>query len=253
MGFIAAALMGLLLLSAVEDFPAWGDAHSPASDDRLSTYYIERTADDTTVPNIVTAVLADYRGYDTMFETVVIFTAGLAILAIIGLGNFRDSFVSHHKHQRIHVKEPSDLVIRITVRMLVPVIQLFALYVIAHGHHSPGGGFQGGVIFGASYVLMALSRDLHPVLKHFTPRIMITLACVGILIYAGIGALAMVQGGNFLDYGALDSLLGVDWRAARSLSMLGVEIGVAFTVSSVMVLIYAELSSGGKLSELEDQ
>ena len=68
--------MGGLLFYGALDFPIWGDPQSPASS-HLSPYYIEHTMSDTSVPNIVTSVLADYRGYDTMFETVVIFTAGI--------------------------------------------------------------------------------------------------------------------------------------------------------------------------------
>ena len=115
----------------------------------------------TLVPNMVTAVLADYRGYDTMFETVVVFIAGIAIFSILGVGTMkeaREGRVSPPAY--LGVIAPRDLIIRITCRLLVPVIQIFALYVLAHGHHSPGGGFQGGVIMAASFIMMDLSSDL---------------------------------------------------------------------------------------------
>jgi multicomponent Na+:H+ antiporter subunit B len=75
-------LVGGLLVGATADFPAWGDPNSPASF-HLSPHFIEKTMEETSVPNIVTAVLADYRGYDTMFETAVIFTAGLACFFLL--------------------------------------------------------------------------------------------------------------------------------------------------------------------------
>ena len=53
-----------------------------------------------------------------------------------------------------------DLIVTNTVRLIVPVIQIFALYVLAHGHVSPGGGFQGGVAMGASFILVALAWNL---------------------------------------------------------------------------------------------
>jgi len=53
-----------------------------------------------------------------------------------------------------------DVIIRTVARVLIPFIQLFALYVIMHGHHSPGGGFQGGVILGASFILYLLTHGL---------------------------------------------------------------------------------------------
>ncbi|MCP4848126.1 MAG: hypothetical protein GY899_09300, partial [Verrucomicrobiaceae bacterium] len=69
-GFVAVVVVGILLLAATGDFPGWGDAHSPASEGQVSSFYIEETVNETKVPNMVTAVLADFRGYDTMFETV---------------------------------------------------------------------------------------------------------------------------------------------------------------------------------------
>ena len=74
--------LGALLLVAVDDLPNWGQAHSPAND-YLSPYYIENSMAQTSVPNFVTSVLADYRGYDTMFETTVIFCAGITVLSLL--------------------------------------------------------------------------------------------------------------------------------------------------------------------------
>ena len=81
-GLVLAVFLGGLLIYGSFEFPLWGDPHSPAST-HVSPYYIENTLRDTSVPNIVTAVLADYRGYDTMFETIVIFTAGIACIFLL--------------------------------------------------------------------------------------------------------------------------------------------------------------------------
>ena len=62
--------------------PDWGDPQSPASI-HVSPRYIEKTVEETAVPNVVTSVLADYRGYDTLGETVVIFTAAMACILLI--------------------------------------------------------------------------------------------------------------------------------------------------------------------------
>jgi multicomponent Na+:H+ antiporter subunit B len=84
--FIYAAIIlatGLFLLYGVTDMPIWGDPESPASLN-VSPRYIERAFEETAVPNMVTAVLADYRGYDTLGETMVIFAAGVCCLLILG-------------------------------------------------------------------------------------------------------------------------------------------------------------------------
>ncbi|MBT5169437.1 MAG: hypothetical protein HOI15_14335 [Opitutales bacterium] len=245
LALIAIALTGWLLMSAVSDFPDWGDPHSPANSYRLSQGYITETFPETSVPNMVTAVLADYRGYDTMFETVVIFTAGIAIIAILRRYGPKDKVVPE---QKLYKKEP-DLIVETTCRLMIPIIQLFALYVVAHGHHSPGGGFQGGVIFGASFILLALARDLQAAQKWVPENRILNLAGIGIFIYSGFGFLCLLLGSNFLDYSILHKVMGVTPIEARSHSMLGVEIGVAFTVAAIMFSIYSNLASKGEMKE----
>ncbi len=79
---IAVCLTGALLIYGTLDMPDWGDPRSPASL-HVSPRYIDKTVEETSVPNMVTSVLADYRGYDTLGETTVIFTAGIACLLLI--------------------------------------------------------------------------------------------------------------------------------------------------------------------------
>ena len=194
------------------------------------------------MPNMVTAVLADYRGFDTMFETVVVFIAGLALFAILkSSSREKPSKLEHEVHA-----EP-DLIVTNTVRLIVPVIQIFAFYVLAHGHVSPGGGFQGGVLMGASFILVALSWDLDKALARFSINRCMTVAALGIFIYAGIGLFSMFLGGEFLDYAELEKVLPVSREMARYHAMLGVEIGVGFTVAAIMFALYANLSSRGRL------
>ncbi|MDA0261416.1 MAG: hypothetical protein O3A21_04370 [Proteobacteria bacterium] len=245
-GFIAVVVTGIMLLYAAGDFPAWGNSESPASKSPVSRHYITRGMAETAVPNMVTAVLGDYRSYDTLFETVVVFTAGIAIIGILGVARLTDR-ESIDPQPETQLADRDRIVIY-TCRLLIPVMQLFALYVVAHGHHSPGGGFQGGVILGASFILWAIARDLPTALRRVPPRRMILLAGTGVLIYAGIGALCALMGGRFLDFSTLHSLLpGTDAVMARSHGILGIEIGVAFTVSAIMFGIYTYLSSNGRL------
>lgn len=77
-------LFGLLLFFATTDFPPWGDPYQPASV-HVSPRYIEKSLSETGVPNVVTAVLADYRSYDTLFETSVIFTAAIVVIYLLGI------------------------------------------------------------------------------------------------------------------------------------------------------------------------
>ena len=93
-----------------------------------------------------------------------------------------------------------------------------------------------------------MAKGLNPVLERLPEKRYVKLAFVGVAIYAGFGVMCQFLGENFLDYGVLHVLMPAsDAAQARSHSMLGVEIGVAFTVSAIMFAIYANLSSKGEL------
>ena len=79
---------GAALVYATIDMPAFGDPNAPAND-YVGQEYVDRTASEIPMPNIVTAVLASYRGFDTMGETMVIFTAGVAVMLLLGAGSVR--------------------------------------------------------------------------------------------------------------------------------------------------------------------
>lgn len=269
-GLIIAVLSGVLLICATVDFPGWADPASPAST-HLSPHFIEKTMEETSVPNIVTAVLADYRGYDTMYETAVIFTAGLACFILLRIFVRKEPGDILYRHVltgvTVRVKEgaklppsenferidtmwtPPDLIIKTVCRLLIPFIQLFGLYVIAHGHHSPGGGFQGGVILGASIIMLSISQDLRTAVQRMREKLDAILSAVGVFLYAGTGALCLLLGLNFLDYSALASVLHCDPVTARSHGILIVEIGVGIAVMCTMIWIYNNVSSTGKYDE----
>lgn len=82
LSLIVVIITGAILIYGTLDMPEWGDPNSPASL-HVSPEYIQKTVDDTATPNIVTSVLADYRGYDTLGETTVIFTAGIACILLL--------------------------------------------------------------------------------------------------------------------------------------------------------------------------
>lgn len=79
---IGIPFLGLLLLYGAHDLPRFGDPASPAST-HVSPYYLEQSVSDTGTPNVVTSVLMDYRSFDTLIETVVIFTAGIACALLL--------------------------------------------------------------------------------------------------------------------------------------------------------------------------
>ncbi len=142
-----------------------------------------------------------------------------------------------------------DLIIKTAVRLMVPFAQLFGLYVIVHGHYSPGGGFQGGVILGAAFIMLALAFDLQTSKQYMTVRVNTVFSNLGAAIFVGVGALCAIFGGLFLDYSALDALIPMGPIEWRSFGIFLVEVGVGFAVMSIMLLLYWNLSSGGAMDE----
>ncbi len=142
-----------------------------------------------------------------------------------------------------------DIIIRTVARILIPFIQLYALYVIMHGHHSPGGGFQGGVILGASFILYLLTHGLEETKTRMSEVKATLFSSIGLLIFSGIGLLCLILGSNYLDYGELSTILKVIPAQARSLGILGVEIGVGIGVMAVMFSIFFDISTGGSIPD----
>jgi len=135
-----------------------------------------------------------------------------------------------------------DVILRVTTKVILPFMLLFAAYVQFHGDYGPGGGFQAGVIAGASIILYALIYGLGAATRLVPIAIVETLIPLGVLIYAGVGVYAMLNGGNFLDYSHLahDHVHGQEW------GVFLVEVGVFVTVSSTMLAIFYAFAGRGR-------
>ncbi len=132
-------------------------------------------------------------------------------------------------------EQPPDVIIKVVCRSLVPFIQLFGLYVIMHGHSSPGGGFQGGVTLAASFILLVLAEDRATLRPHLSLAVLNASTSAGVLLYAGLGVVCLALGANYLDYGLLP------FAEPRSTGMLVIEIGVGITVMAAMLSIFRDL------------
>lgn len=135
-----------------------------------------------------------------------------------------------------------NLILRITAKLLIPYIILFALYVQFHGDFGPGGGFQAGVIFSAAFILYTLIYGLETAQRVMPLRILQILASLGVLIYIGTGVMALLLGGEFLNY----SVLADAQVTGQHLGILMVELGVGITVASVMIMIFFLFAGRGR-------
>lgn len=133
-----------------------------------------------------------------------------------------------------------SIIVDMVCRALVPFIQLFALYVLAFGHYSPGGGFQAGAILAGSVLLTRLCLGRERSHRQFPPELGPTMAAIGLLIYSGIGLVGMLCGGQYLDYSKLP-IPGLEAPMLRYYGIMGIEMGVALGVCGIMVTIFDSL------------
>ncbi len=133
----------------------------------------------------------------------------------------------------------ADRIVALSARLVTPFIQLFALYVIFHGHYSPGGGFQGGAMLAASFLLIRLSIGTGAAQLQFRRNWGTPGSSIGTLVFLGTGLVVMFLGVNFLDYAGLP--LGLPEPELRNLGILVIEIGVALAVASTLTAIYDDL------------
>jgi multicomponent Na+:H+ antiporter subunit B len=219
-------ITGLVLVYGTLDMPHLGDPDAPVHQ-HVEPRYIEQSFEEVGMPNIVTSVLASYRGFDTLGEVVVIFAAGLGVLALLGgLGGgrhkARPSAMGHH------------VVLRVITKALVPLILLYALYIQFHGDYGPGGGFQAGVVFAAGIILYAVVIGLTKAEQVITPTFLRYMMGAGALIFGGTGVVSLLLGGNFLDY----NVLAHDPLHGQHYGIVAVEFGVGVTVAAVIISIF---------------
>ncbi len=131
---------------------------------------------------------------------------------------------------------------RVVTKLLFPFILLFALYVQFHGELGAGGGFQAGVIAAAAVILYGIIFGLSAAHRIAPPWLVEMLVPLGVLIYAGVGVVGLLLGGNYLDYFVLDP----DPVHGQERGIFWVEIGVLVTVSSTMIAIYYAFAGRGR-------
>ncbi len=235
-------ITGAVLVYGTLDLPPFGATDNPVHT-HVVPRYLEDSAKEIGIPNVVTSVLASYRGFDTFGETVVVFTAFIGVLTLLGVS----------LPPKTPATSPNDYppqpILPIMAKLLIPYILLFALYVQFHGDYGPGGGFQAGVIFAAGFILYALTFGLRESMQLVSPELIRVLAAIGVLLYGGTGIASLFLGGNFLNY----SVLAHDPLHGQHYGIIIIELGVGITVAAVMLSIYYSFMSRSKSLSANNQ
>ncbi len=235
---IVAVIMPFL---AFDILPVIGDPQS-APNTHVSDYYIEHAIEECNSPNMVTAVIVDYRAFDTMFETTVMFLAGLSVVIILA-NRPKKRIPAHSSLKRVRhsggrpVFETVNKDVMISV--IEPLILIYAIYVLFHGEVSLGGGFQAGALIGMTYLLdvMVVKRD-KPIFNLSKTKAA-AIAGFGPLIYALTGIVTILGGGLYLEYNKIP--LSVHQAELHSIGITAVEIGVTIGVAGTIITILSAL------------
>jgi len=234
-------LILLILLVAVgsSQISAWlptiGDHSAPAHQD-VSSYYIINAPGQTHSPNLVTAVLADYRAFDTLFETCVLFLSGTATLIIL---SSKEKVRKDNRTMKeiANKSEFGGRILDASFRIIVPMVMLYGLYVLFHGEVSLGGGFQAGALIASAHLLERLIPSFYTRIGNINEETAVIVAGIGAAIYAVTGMLSVFNGGNFLEYG----MFPFGHEGAGHLHSIGifmVECGVTVCVAAVIIDIF---------------
>jgi multicomponent Na+:H+ antiporter subunit B len=227
--FIAALFA--LLLYVVANMPTMGDADNPTNSSEVIERYLEKAEEETHVVNVITGIILNYRGYDTMGEVSVIFCALAAVLAVLGREK-RGKIYGYTDRSRV----PSSVIVKTMVSFLVPFIVLFSIYTILHGELSPGGGFQGGAIVGASMIIFTTIFGLYESSERIPQRIRAPLEGSAVITFFIVGVLGLIGGGNFLTYAWPDIASSLQPAVVVWLTIL-VEIGIGLGGAMVLISI----------------
>ena len=236
------AVTTLIMIYAPFDKPRFGDPEAPVHQ-HVAPWYIEKTPEFIDIPNVVTAVLGSFRGYDTLGEVFVVFTAGIGVLFLFS------ARPSNRRNVKRRVRtEPGQglrhyLVPRVVGRLLIPFILLFGLYVQFHGEYGPGGGFQAGAMVAAAIILYALLEGEPQALRALPLHTLTGLVAGGALLFGGVGVAGILLGSNFLDY----SVLAADPIAGQHLGLLLIEAGVGITVTGVLLSVFHAFAARGRV------
>lgn len=190
-----------VLLGAVADLPRFGSAENPINNE-VSERYIEKGLEETGAVNIVAGMILDYRAFDTLGESHVLFIAVCSVLILLKLNLDRDGRPTQEKldaeaHDRVY--EPkNDMILQRVASLIVPFILLFGIYNILNGHISPGGGFSGGAIMGAGLILYLNAFGFKKTSRFFSFKTFRIVSYAALTFYAVAKAYSFFTGANHL-------------------------------------------------------
>ncbi|MDD7729889.1 MAG: MnhB domain-containing protein [Clostridia bacterium] len=231
-----------VLLTAVSHMPQFGNADNPVNNE-VSERYIESGLQETGAVNIVTGMILDYRAFDTLGESHVLFIATCTVLILLRSDKKKgkDSIADMEANDRIY--EPkNDIILQTVARILVPPILIFGIYIILGGHLGPGGGFSGGAVIGAGLILYLNAFGFAKTERFFTAKTYKWMSFGALACYALAKSYSFYTGANHIESVIP---LGTPGAILSSGLILLLNICVGIVVAGTMYTFYVMFRKGG--------
>ena len=192
----------VLLVSTAAELPPYGSPDNPAHNE-VAQRYIEQGMQETGAVNIVAGMILDYRAFDTLGESNVLFIAAVTVLTLLRVTPSRNGKPSTSQLEAEcddRMYEPkNDLILQYQTNFLVPMILLYGSYVVMAGPLGPGGGFSGGAVMGAGLVLYLNAFGFKKAERFFTFNTFRIVSVCALGFYALSKAYSFFTGANHLD------------------------------------------------------
>lgn len=239
--FVCIVIIGTFLYT-VSYLPAFGDAANPDNNE-VAARYIENGLQETGAVNIVTGMILDYRAFDTLGESHVLFVAASVVMILLRLDKNEKNKDKEEAEENDRVYEPkNDAILQKVAFLLVPPIIIFGIYVVLNGHLSPGGGFSGGAIIGAGLILYLNAFGFKKTQRFFTYKTYKSISIAALGFYALSKSYSFYTGANHLE-----SFIpkGTPGNILSSGLILPLNICVGMVVACTMYGFYAVFRKGG--------
>ena len=238
--FVCVFLIGLLLYAAVR-MPRFGSADT-LIDSEVTEFYVTHTLEETGAVNIVTGIILDYRGFDTLGESHVLFIAVCTVLLMLSIRGEKDAEKRLRESDYEQRFEPDhDVILQSAARVLTPLTLVFGLYIIFNGHLSPGGGFSGGAILGAGLILYQNAFGYEKIEKFFTFKTFRWVSVCSLLFYSLAKGYHFFTGANHLENGISPGIPGNIFSAGL---LLPLNFVVGMVVACTMYALYTMFRKG---------
>ena len=233
------------LLVTVSYLPEYGSPDNPNNNEVVEKYNAEGLYD-TGATNNVAGMILDYRAFDTLGESHVLFVAAVCVMILLRLELTKDGKPTDKKRaeeENDRVYEPkNDKILQLSAKILVPVVLMYGIYVILNGHLSPGGGFSGGAIIGAGLILYVNAFGFEKATRIMNRKNYAVISVVPLLFYAIAKGYSFFTGANHLESGIPKGTPGAILSGGL---ILPLNICVGIVVACTMYHFYTLFRKGG--------